>query len=521
MIAKSPGVMAVNVGQPLPPKWTPVRVSLVFLYFATVFVLVDVLPLPINRPQFATIASFVGALGIWRYGWWATHAVRAELYRSGHYPTLRKNADEFWEAGWRPRHVYFMVAGLNEHPDTVRSVLNSLCRELRDIGVPGTILFCGGIADEELADAHLRAAWYDADVKLVFVRQDKPGKRVALGVLVRALNREAPRKDDLVAMMDADSLMAPDCLRKVAPLFRARLDLDAVTTDEEAICLGPEWVKRWLTMRFAQRRLLMMSEALSSRLLVLTGRCSFYRAEVMMNHDFAQHLESDYLHHWLWGSFRFLSGDDKSTWYYLLQRQATMLYVPDALVYTIERIEGNGIRRMQQNLLRWAGNMLRNGWRSLALGPRQMPFFTWWSLVDQRLSIWTMLVAPIAAIGLSVTQSWTYFLAYLLWIAFSRMCLCLFLYRHAREIDLFWPFMLYTNQLISASAKVWQLFHLSQQRWFHRGNQRADGMSIIQRVMSMYLTILYPTILAMLVLTIIGALNVPGQYLGFAFVTGF
>ncbi|MFT7221768.1 MAG: glycosyltransferase Alg8 [Candidatus Azotimanducaceae bacterium] len=42
-------------------------------------------------------------------------------------------------------------------------------------------------------------------------------------------------------------------------------------------------------------------------------------------------LEADHLEHWLWGNFRFLSGDDKSTWYYMLTQDAKMLYVPDAL----------------------------------------------------------------------------------------------------------------------------------------------------------------------------------------------
>ena len=40
---------------------------------------------------------------------------------------------------------------------------------------------------------------------------------------------------------------------------------------------------------------------------------------------------------------------------------------PMPLVYTIEYIDDDGIERMKQNLLRWSGNMLRNGTRAIAL----------------------------------------------------------------------------------------------------------------------------------------------------------
>ena len=48
---------------------------------------------------------------------------------------------------------------------------------------------------------------------------------------------------------------------------------------------------------------------------------------------------------------------------------------PDALVYTIEEIEGSGIERMTQNFRRWSGNMLRNGTRALKLGPNKSGIF--------------------------------------------------------------------------------------------------------------------------------------------------
>jgi len=58
----------------------------------------------------------------------------------------------------------------------------------------------------------------------------------------------------------------------------------------------------------------MQSHALSGRVLTLTGRMSVFRGEHLTKIDFIRLVEADCLDHWLWGRFRFLSGDDKSTW---------------------------------------------------------------------------------------------------------------------------------------------------------------------------------------------------------------
>ena len=55
------------------------------------------------------------------------------------------------------------------------------------------------------------------------------------------------------------------------------------------------------------------------------------------------------------------------------------------------------------------------------------------------------------------------------------MVLCLFLYRYSRTVDLSWPFILYFNQVINASVKIFMIFHLSKQKWSNRGNQSAGG----------------------------------------------
>mgnify|MGYP001117903717 FL=1 len=137
---------------------------------------------------------------------------------------------------------------------------------------------------------------------------------------------------------------------------------------------------------------------------------------------------------------------------------------------------------MIQNFRRWSGNMLRNGSRAIALGPRQVKPFIWWCIVDQRIAMWTMLVSPTLAL-LTLFIYPTYLLHCLIWIVLSRTILCLFLFRYARSTDLSWPFILYFNQIINACVKVFMIFHLSKQKWSNRGNQSAgDETGLIESV---------------------------------------
>ncbi len=464
------GARAVDV----PKKWTAAKVGQVGLYFAIAFLLLIHTNNALWDPEVKAITITLGALGFWRYGWWFTHVVRAEMFGNRVFPRIRRNADEIWNAGWRPRHVHFMMTTFRERRDTTELVLQSICREVRETGIPTTLwLGSGDSYDEDIMMSYLRQHGQDLPLEFVMIRQNVSGKRMAIGLVLRAMSRRGIHQDDLVVFMDGDAVLAPGILSRCCPLFEIDPELQAVTTDEEVLCFGPTWMQSWLTMRFAQRRIAMQSHAMSNKVLTLTGRMSVFRAHHLQQYKFIRMLEADHLEHWLWGKFRFLSGDDKSTWYYMLTQDAKMLYVPDALVYTIEEVEGSGIERMTQNFRRWSGNMLRNGTRCLQLGPRKVGFFIWWCVLDQRLAMWTMLVSPILAVSVTLLQSPGYIVGYLIWIAISRMALSLFLFRYSVSVHIEWPFILYFNQLLNASVKVYCLARLSKQRWTNRGNQSA------------------------------------------------
>jgi len=486
-------------------KWSPFVLYKIALYFGVLFMLVTSFPNRIWDTQYNEFILAIGLIAIWRISWWALMVLRASYYQRIIFPKLRTRAQRVWEQGWRPKHLHFMMTTFREDGEITDYVVRSICTQVRELGCPATLwLGSGDRVDELNVINQLEKCTDGLDLTLKIVRQNQPGKRMAIGLVLRAMSRAGISPNDLVVFMDGDFILAPQSIKNCLTLFAADPQLQAVTTDEDVICQGPRWIASMLAMRFAQRRIAMSSHAVSKRVLTLTGRMSVFRARHVVTNEFIRLVEADYLTHWLWGSFRFLSGDDKSTWFYMLKKQARMLYVPDAMGYTVEIIEGNGLDRMVQNFRRWSGNMLRNGSRAIALGPRQMPFFIWWTLIDQRIAMWTTLIGPVLVLLVSVLYDGRFFFSYLIYLAFTRMIFSLVLFHYARKVDLSFPLLLYFNQIINAVVKIYALFRLSKQRWSNRGNQKAgfasgSRLDLYRNLMASYLTTLHITLLVLLI----------------------
>jgi mannuronan synthase len=219
-------------------------------------------------------------------------------------------------------------------------------------------------------------------------------------------------------------------------------------------------------LRFAQRHLLMSSMGLSRRLITLTGRMSVYRAPVATDPAFIDLIQHDGLDHWRLGRLRLLTGEDKSAAFWLLRHRRDTLYVPDVRVLTVEQPPAPDLLRASSALmLRWFGNMLRASGRCLALGPRRLGWFVWWCLVDQRVSMWTPLVGPIAAVLVSLTVTPAFLYAYLLWVMATRLLQSLLLLTVRPTISGLYPPLIYYTQVYGALLKTWALFRLDRQRW--------------------------------------------------------
>lgn len=459
----------------------------------------------------------LGAVATWRYCWWMVHFIRSAIYARWIFPPMREGAEALWARGWRPARINFMVTTFQERPETTRKVFTSIVAECRALGVPARIVVgTGHESDELVIENLLQAEAPDDDIHLVFVRQNIPGKRAAIGLALRALSRLGVNSTDIVIFMDGDTFLEPGLLRRCIPIFELKPELDAVTTDERVIVHGPRWFQSWLNLRFTQRHLSMQSHALSGRLMTLTGRLSIFRAHHVVTERFIRLVEADHLDNWLWGRFRFLSGDDKSTVFALFSApgKRQLLYVPDAVACTIEHIEGGGANRMLDNVLRWSGNTLRNGTRMMGLGPQRMGFFIWWCLIDQRVAMWTSLVGPLSAILLAHFVSPMWIIVSAVWILSTRFLLSLALFVIGGKVDLSYVWLLYCNQLLVSMTKVYMLFRLPKQRWANRGQRQVlnPGLSAhLKTASSIWLNGLYVMGLVMGILYLARVFPVPAQ----------
>ncbi|MEM9120061.1 MAG: glycosyltransferase [Cyanobacteria bacterium P01_F01_bin.56] len=413
----------------------------------------------------------LGAIGIWRWSWFAFRTLRSRLYQHLVFPRWRRLANQV-PVEQLP-HMCFLVPTYKEQLWITERVFRAIAHEAKTLAQPITVLV-NSSSDQE------NAAIYDileredpglSTMRLIFMTQ-KEGKRKAMADALRELAHLNLPADTVIALMDGDSELAPGTLRRCLPFFCLFPKMGALTTDEAPIVQGSYVFSEWFHLRFAQRHIQMCSDSLSRKVMCLTGRFSLFRAEAALQPSFARKLEQDFLTDWLWGRFKFLSGDDKSTWYWLLQRHYDMIYVPDAIVYSIETLSGSVADRAYNNMRRWYGNMLRNNGRAIGLGPKAVGWFTWYSLIDQRISFWTCLITPGFLLVSLLQGRWKAAGIVCSWVLFSRslMLILTFLGRSSVLKPIHFPLLL-VSQWGGSLVKIWTQMNLAQQKWTNRGSQ--------------------------------------------------
>lgn len=408
----------------------------------------------------------VGFLAIWRYGWGFLHFTRALVYRMRVFPHMRKAADEM--IAQEAPNAYLLVTTFRIDTAVTTRVYKAAFEAA--LAAPGKVTIVASLvetSDQRLVKALFRSICSDQDkVDLVVVRIAGTGKRDALAYGFRAIARRCPSKDDVVAVIDGDSIIPRDLIQKCAGFFQLDPQIGALTTDELSEVRGSRIFQEWYALRFAQRHTLMSSMGLSQRVLTLTGRMAMFRAGIVCNPDFIRQVELDYIDHWRLGRFKFLTGDDKSSWFWLLRNGYKMIYVPDVVVLTVEDPPAeNFIAAAAMLMVRWFGNMLRTNSRALAVGPRKIGLFTWWAILDQRVSMWTSLVGFAVAMIATFFVNGYAFLLYALWILVSRYALTLSLLTSRPRVSVFYPFLLYFNQIFGSLMKVHITFRLDRQKW--------------------------------------------------------
>lgn len=413
----------------------------------------------------------LGIIGVWRWSWFTFRMLRARYYLHWVFPHWRRRANQVPVEDLP--HMCFLVPTYKEQLWITERVFRAIAYEAKTLAQPITVL-ANSSSDEE--NAAIRNILEQEDpglqsINLILMTQ-KDGKRKAMADALRKLAQIGLPEDTVIALMDGDSELTPGTLRRCLPFFRLFPKMGALTTDELPIVEGSYLFSEWFHLRFAQRHVQMCSDSLAQKVMCLTGRFSLFRAEAALQPSFARQLEQDFLTDWLWGRFKFLSGDDKSTWYWLLQRKYNMLYVPDAIVNSIETLSGSVLDRAYNNMRRWYGNMLRNNGRAIGLGPKITGWFTWYSLIDQRISFWTCLITP-GFLFVSLLQGhWKAAAVVCCWVLFSRalMLMLTFLGRSSVLKPIHLPLLL-VSQWGGSWVKIWTQMNLAQQKWTNRGSQ--------------------------------------------------
>jgi glycosyltransferase Alg8 len=411
----------------------------------------------------------MGVLGLWRYSWAAINFSRAAWYQLAAYPRLRRKAADDYASRAAAAHAYFLVTSYKIEPEVTARVYQSIFAAAAQSEGGATVV--ASVVDG--ADLRLIRSVFSlmrtdmSGVQLIVDQVPGTGKRDALAKALRIITGQAPTWRDIVIFVDGDSCVPIDIVERSAPYF-CDLSVGALTTDESVEITDAPLFRDWFALRFTQRQVMMSSMGLSGRVLTLTGRMSVFRADLATDPGFVRQVQSDYLDHWRLGRVTFLTGDDKSTWFWLLKNGYRMLYLPDVQTVSMERQPLPGFVESAVTLMvRWFGNMMRTNGRALALPASKIGFFTWWSLLDQRISIWTTLAGPLAVLLTALFVNPAILPAYVAWVMATRyaFCVALSLFRRGAGFPITYPFLLYFGQIVGAAVKSFVMFRLDRQRW--------------------------------------------------------
>jgi glycosyltransferase Alg8 len=429
----------------------------------------------------------LGFLGAWRYSWAVLNFTRAAIFKLYAYPRRKaRRLKRFKELG-APAHAYFLVTTYMVDPEATllcyRALFTAAARA-KD-GATIVVSVVDG-ADERL----IRTMWEQSRedlsrVSLTFDRIKSSGKRDALSRALKIIAKTQPTRHDIVVFVDGDTCVPPDIVADSAPVFTDKR-MGALTTDEGVIIEKDNLFKDWFILRFNQRQAMMCSMGLANRVLTLTGRMSVFRADLCTDPQFMEQVHNDSLDHWRLGNVKFLTGDDKSTWFWLLKNGYKMAYLPDVRSWSMETQPRPTFFDSSKTLMiRWFGNMMRTNGRALRLGWKDMGFFTWWSILDQRVSMWTTLVGPIAVILTALFVSPGIIPVYIAWVMLTRYLFCMVISAFRGEwFPITHPFILYFGQIVGAFVKTFVLFRLDKQKWTRQGAGGGGGLSLAARYLA-------------------------------------
>lgn len=448
-------------------------------YFAVIVLLVGMVPRDLLGSLDGAQATIivVGFLGAWRYTWAVINFTRAVIYRLVVFPRRKAKAIKKYAKQNVKAHAYFMITSFMVDKEDTLKVYRRLFLAASKSENGATIVSSVVTgSDERLIRQIYQTMPQDMSrVRLVIDRIPSKGKRDAMAKALRILAEFNPTRRDVMVFVDGDTIVPEDIVEQTARWF-TNPKVGALTTDEACIIDKKNLFRDWFVLRFNQRQVMMSSVGLGRHVLTLTGRMSMFRADLATNPEFVRGVEHDFLQHWRLGHIKFLTGDDKSTWYWLLKNGYEMVYLPDVRSESMETQPRPTFFDSAKTLMvRWYGNMMRTNGRALRLPPSRIGYFTWWSIFDQRVSMWTTLVGPISVLLTAVIKDLSIIPLYIAWVMFTRYLMVAAISLNRGEwFPITHPPILYFSQIVGASLKTFVFFRLDKQKWT-RQNASSQG----------------------------------------------
>jgi cellulose synthase/poly-beta-1,6-N-acetylglucosamine synthase-like glycosyltransferase len=278
-----------------------------------------------------------------------------------------------------------------------------------------------------------------------------PGKRDAL----RRGWRTA--KTDLVALVDSDTIWAPDVAAEVCKPF-ADPRIGGVGT-RQSVCGSTGFLAR-ITDMFLDHRY--FDENASQTLLgkavsCLSGRTAIYRRELLLE------IEDDFMDETFWG-VPCLSGDDKRLTTLILERGHLTYMQRTAEVWSTFPTQWRMFFRQR---LRWARNTWRSDLRALSRGWVWRHPFLAYTMIDKGVSSFTLLLGPIFMVIALVHHNWIFAGVLALWWQISRSAKLLPHIRRRPSSFFFVPGYVVVSWVM-ALIKIHALLTLRRQRWLTR-----------------------------------------------------
>ena len=143
-----------------------------------------------------------------------------------------------------------------------------------------------------------------------------------------------------------------------------------------------------------------------------------------------------------------------------------MLYLPDVRTVTLEHPPAKGLLSAAASLMPGgADDVFGGSSTAIALGPRRIGLFTWWFLIERRVSAWTPLIGLVVALLFALGQSALCLYAYLLWVGATRLIDALLLLTARPAISGLYPPLIYFGQIYGALIEAYRLSRPGRQGW--------------------------------------------------------